>query len=148
MSEAFDGFKVSGYSDDSVIFQGPVRNKEQYACGHAVRVVIGRTQAAAGEFPEGVVIEFQYARDPKGPAVWSAIVSPLDEECEIPWPVEFQAKLSRARRSNAGDLYTPTVVVRCPQNTPWRVERRQNDNHVWDLIEHGDASATIEDAGD
>lgn len=141
-----EGLYIRGHSDDHVVIQGNGFS-EQLDTSHALRFVIGRTEAGPGEFPEGVMVGFDFAPDPHGSPTWVATIGLLDEECEIPWLVEVRAKLTGVRRSHVGDIDSPTVVVHCPKGTPWRVEDRRHAGDPWQHVMTVDADGGVTKGG-
>lgn len=128
----FNGYRISGYSDDSVMLYGHGLAEQLGYLGFN-RFIIGHTEAAPGEFAEGVIVDIRYGDE--GASVWTTSIRQLDEELEIPWEVRVEAKLSGPRRRNVGDLYSPTVVVLCPPGTPVVAMAKRKEIDTWETVQ-------------
>lgn len=99
---------IYGASDDLVEIEGHF--EEEVDCyDRAVRVTVGWPEASAGEDSRGVHVLMRYAPKWVETGVWTAEISPLDEDVEIPWPVTVKL---------GGRGYTAEVHIDCPEDVP------------------------------
>ena len=95
---------IYGASDDLVEIEAEGPYGDEIGCfDDSVTIEVGDRQSGGLR----VVMEYATARaDAAG--VWSAAVSPLDEDVPIPWPV----RVVLAERG-----YSPVVEIDCPSDT-------------------------------
>lgn len=100
--------RIYGASDDLVEIEGHFA--EEVDCyDRSVLITVGWPEANAGRDSQGVYVLMRYAPKWVKTGVWTAEISPLDEDVEIPWPVTV---------SLGGRGYTAEVVIDCPDNVP------------------------------
>jgi len=100
--------KIYGASDDLVEIEGHF--SEEVDCyDQNVLITVGWTEASAGKDSQGVHVLMRYAPKWVNAGVWTAEVSPIDEDVEIPWPVTV--KLSERG-------YSAEVSILCPDDVP------------------------------
>lgn len=123
--------KIYGGSDDLVEIEGcrvlersiedaanvghgvtvAIGGAEIVCCELRVVIEIGAREAGAGQNGAGIRVVMTYASETHDAAVWSADVSPLDEDVPCPWTVTLGT-----------EGYSVVVTIECPAGTPvmWR----------------------------
>lgn len=100
--------KIYGASDDLVEIEGHV--EDEIDCYNtSVVVTVGWKEAAPGRDAQGLHVKMTFAPKWTETGVWTAELSPLDEDVEIPWPVYVKL---------GGRGYSAEVLIDCPDDVP------------------------------
>jgi hypothetical protein len=105
--------KIRGHSDDIVSIQGDIYD-EVDCYQKDVLFTIGNPEATPGQNAFGLYVTMRYGS--QGNGVWSAEISPVDEDAPIPWTVVVYA-----------EDYSAVVDINCPKGTAvkWKVRDRK-----------------------
>lgn len=100
--------KIYGASDDLVEIEGHVT--DEIGCyDKNVLLTIGWPNEETPQMGRGLYVLMRYSPPHFNHGCWTAELSPLEEEAEIPWPVSI--KLGRRG-------YTVEINIECPDDVP------------------------------
>lgn len=105
--------KIYGASDDLVEIEGHF--SEEIDCYEKdVLITVGWPEAAAGKNSQGVFVVMRYAPSWVKSGVWTAEISPFDEDVEIPWTITVGL---------GGRGYSAEVSIDCPDDVPVKFKK-------------------------
>lgn len=101
--------KIYGASDDLVEIEGHAR--EEIDCyDRKVVITIGWANEESPQSARGVYVIMRYSPRYLRNGCWTAEISPIDEDADIPWPITVELEPNRR--------YSSLVTIDCPKNIP------------------------------